>query len=519
MPYEVGSDKLPANVKKLSARKQRQWVHVFNGALENGDSESTAFAKANGVAGRKEGSLAVYDDKGYVYSYDLDIRRVDQAEAAYDPYGAKDGAGCANCQWFVSPNSCVLVSGDIAETGKSKFYLRQVEYLSKPIDVFVVNKEAPVGADADKADGSKALPISLWERPLSSGTTNLRSWLTDKIGSLFGGSKQDEIEVFVLFKDAESGRLRFRTVWTNIFIDKAAEIFSEKAHKEYVEWVDKSGIYPELQIWHCGPGSALGEVDFVDYVDGFCVASGLIHQDKENLALKLAEQPLGVSHGFIGIKSKEASGQKFYDWYRPFEISLLPRGKEANPWTAVSFDEREYTMGFAPAKKQLLNQLGVPEAEVGNWEKQLEESAAKLKAAGISWKEDETEATAAAAATEAAANEQVTQLAAGLKQVNSDSVRIAQALGELAGQVKSLSDDFKKSIDDRVAEQFTARNGGAAAAAGAHVASQSAGNLVDRKEAGVKEGEDWFGSQVIDGLLAGVQTPAGGLNVGVVNAS
>lgn len=465
----------------------------------------------------KNGTLTLHDEKGYVSSYEVDLRRVDQASAEYSAYGAKGGQGCANCQWFISPNSCVLVSGDIAETGMSKFYTKKVEWTAKPIDVFVVNKEASTDVESQAR-----LPAS---PGISVGSgINMRAWLMDKLGALFGSGNKagvdDELPVFVLFKDAASERLRFRAVWTNIFIDKAEEIFSEKAHKEYVEWVDKSGIYPELQIWHCGPGSALGEVDFVDYVDGFCVASGLIHSEKENLALKLAEQPLGVSHGFIGIKSRETSGQKYYDWYRPFEISLLPRGREANPWTAIAIDDKEYTMGFAPAKKELLTKLGVPEAEVTGWEKQLEESAAKIKAAGIAWKDDEEATVQAAAAAVAAEAAELVSLAAGLKQVNSDSVRIATALGEVAAQVKALSDKVDKDINERVAEHFAARNGGAAATAGAHVASQSAANLVAGGAAvGAKENVDWFGSQVIDGLLAGVQAPAGGLNVGVVNAS
>lgn len=464
----------------------------------------------------KSGVLTLHDEKGYVSSYEVDLRRVDQATAEYSAYGAEGGLGCANCQWFISPNNCVLVSGDIAETGMSKFYTKKVEWTAKPIDVFVVNKEAPAGTQA-RLPASPGTPVG--------GGINMRAWLMDKLGSLFGNKdtsqiSDDELPVFVLFKDAANERLRFRTVWTNVFIDKAEEIFSEKAHKEYVEWVDKSGIYPELQIWHCGPGSALGEVDFVDYVDGFCVASGLIHSEREELALKLAEQSLGVSHGFIGIKSREASGQTYYDWYRPFEISLLPRGREANPWTAIAIDNKEYTMGFAPAKKELLSKLGVPEADVVGWEKQLEESAAKIKAAGIAWKDDEeatTQAQVQAAAAEAA---ELVSLAAGLKQVNSDSVRIATALGEVAAQVKALSDEFKKSVDDRVADHFAARNGGAAATVGAHVASQSVGNIVaGSAAAGAKENVDWFDSQVIAGLLAGVQAPAGGLNVGVVNGS
>jgi hypothetical protein len=59
MPYSAGNDpNLPDRVKKLpSAKRKRQWVHIFNSAYagctrDGGDKktcESKAFAQANGV--------------------------------------------------------------------------------------------------------------------------------------------------------------------------------------------------------------------------------------------------------------------------------------------------------------------------------------------------------------------------------------------------------------------------------------------------------------------------------------
>lgn len=47
MPYSP--DNPPDKVKGLPAKKQRQWVYVFNQALDDGDDEGTAHAKAWGV--------------------------------------------------------------------------------------------------------------------------------------------------------------------------------------------------------------------------------------------------------------------------------------------------------------------------------------------------------------------------------------------------------------------------------------------------------------------------------------
>lgn len=48
MPWS--KDDVPEKTKKAKTDKQkRQWVHVANNALKEGDSEGTAIRKANGV--------------------------------------------------------------------------------------------------------------------------------------------------------------------------------------------------------------------------------------------------------------------------------------------------------------------------------------------------------------------------------------------------------------------------------------------------------------------------------------
>ncbi|MFA6977348.1 MAG: ChaB family protein, partial [Mesotoga sp.] len=55
MPYQVGSENLPENVKKMPKEEQEKWVKAFNSAFENYSkddpktAESKAFATANAV--------------------------------------------------------------------------------------------------------------------------------------------------------------------------------------------------------------------------------------------------------------------------------------------------------------------------------------------------------------------------------------------------------------------------------------------------------------------------------------
>ena len=56
--------------------------------------------------------------------------------------------------------------------------------------------------------------------------------------------------------------------------DNPPEIISEKSHKSFIELVDTGVVdYPELWHWHI-PGTRWGKADWLDYADGFAVASG-----------------------------------------------------------------------------------------------------------------------------------------------------------------------------------------------------------------------------------------------------
>jgi len=62
VPYQINDPDLPAHVKKLSAKKRRQWVHVWNAAYQKAidggaskaNAEKSAFAQANGVVGKEQ---------------------------------------------------------------------------------------------------------------------------------------------------------------------------------------------------------------------------------------------------------------------------------------------------------------------------------------------------------------------------------------------------------------------------------------------------------------------------------
>ena len=68
MPYSVSNP--PKKLHKLSDRKQRQWVHVFNQSKGQGDDEGTAHAKAWGVVKKSSCSgqtICPTESEGSIY--------------------------------------------------------------------------------------------------------------------------------------------------------------------------------------------------------------------------------------------------------------------------------------------------------------------------------------------------------------------------------------------------------------------------------------------------------------------
>jgi hypothetical protein len=208
---------------------------------------------------------------------------------------------------------------------------------------------------------------------------------------------------FVVTKDL-AGAWRWLAIHTNKFEDEEGEGFAEEAHKEYEAWIDETGNYPELRLWHV-KGSRIGVADLVTYADGFVLSSGVFDPGCEEAAKALAEMQggLGVSHGFYYPEDSLQDG--FYQWYRTFEISPLPQEHAANLWTefsAAHIDRvKEVSMSLDPSKKEYLvkvvgqERADSIEAALPKFEKELEESGVAFKDFADSLASDDSLADAA----------------------------------------------------------------------------------------------------------------------------
>lgn len=500
MPYSISDQSnLPANVKKLSAKKRRQWVHVWNSAYQAHSDEGKAFAMANAAV---KGVTVFTDHRDP--ELPKHVRKLPSSVArrwvSSHNYHIMDNGDPEAAAAYADENTYMTLSEMQSMMGKS----------SKAADDEMDDKDAADGKDESEAAGVPAKTHAKKKEldMQSSGGSVESSWMDrvkmvikSALGAQPSGTSTP-VSAVQFFKQADD-RIRMFTVYSNCFKDKHKEILPEAAHKEYVAWADANNAYPEMQLWHCGPGSRFGQIDFVDYVDGFAIASGLVDADKEYIAEALQKQDnLKVSHGFYGIKS--ADGQ--YLIYRPFEISVLPGNAAANAWTAVSIGSKEYQMPLSDVKKAFLKGVGMSDEQITAAEGNLKQLGETLKAAGVEFKEDESGGGDAAKPDSMAIlvgeMQSLTKAVTNLAGVVTSQ---AKELGEVKAQVTTIQTESAKSIDQRVEESLTARVTAAGGGAG-YRATESAASALTKEQgdaakqaAGGGNGFD-FGS-LIDGQV------------------
>lgn len=452
MPYTTTSSNLPEKVKKMGKKKRKQWVEVFNSALEGGADESSAFAQAYGVV----------KEKGYIMGlYDIDERQVSQEAAQYDPIGMADGKACANCNWFVpADDACVLVQGDIVSTGLSKFWLAKQEHTMEPMPVTIVKEQ-----DEE----------SLIERVLN------------RVKSLFGLEpkvagvvKQNKAFEVIRTKD---GQLRFFGWVSNNFKDKHGETIPGIVHKEFVDWVDESGKYPELWLWHTG--FRIGQVDWLDVDDGYLVTSGLIDKEYEYIVDNFGDEEIGMSHGSYMILLKDGT----VAMYRSYEFSALPNERAAAFGTSFTTLGKELAMPFSDSKKEWLKKVGgFTDEQVAGFEAKTAELASSLKGAGFQWKDDEEVA-------EGVTNVSIAADLAPILNTQNQLIEAMTALGKSVVDLAGTVAEIKKSDDEKVAAHMQAK---IAQAPAAYEASKAGDNVVDKKKS--ESDVDWF-NQVMNSVV------------------
>lgn len=164
---------------------------------------------------------------------------------------------------------------------------------------------------------------------------------------------------FQVFK-TKDGKMLWIARHTGKFVDREKEILADKSHAAYVERVQKGLVdMPELWTWH-KEGTRHGEAAFVWKSGGFTLALGTIDDtDEGRRAFEFYQKNAGkitLSHMFF--YPLEAKQNGVYYAYNTREITTLPDGAEAFPYTTFDSFEESNAMALTDVQRNFIRELG-----------------------------------------------------------------------------------------------------------------------------------------------------------------
>lgn len=260
-----------------------------------------------------------------------------QEEVAYTDYAVRLNpvkSVCQTCRWFqqksYAPDGTFLGSDchivecmplDIVGTGYCNQWTPRKMMEPEPMEVIVVEADS---AESEYLDiGERAIGIAA-STPMPAVDTQHKRW------TRFMRPREPYMPGFKIQDNT------WFAVFSNNFEDKDKEFFPEKAIDDYVFRVD-TGIVPlpTLVVWHEVKSTEIGKADWVARIGSFLVASGKFHTDTRSQRAKAFYKKNLLttkhSHGFFYEVAQFKD--RAYWQFNTFEISLLPRGVEANPFT------------------------------------------------------------------------------------------------------------------------------------------------------------------------------------------
>lgn len=273
-------------------------------------------------------------------------------------------------------------------------------------------------------------------------------------------------------KAGEEGRLRWYGFPSNKWRDSdiPAQIITEDAHKEFVEYLKNTKDYPVLLSWHT-PGTRIGQADWAEYDHGFLIMGGLIDKDKHAEAQKLAEkcqkEAIGMSHGFVYSYSNKE--QELIGKYRTWEVSHLPIPYAANKWTSIDIIHKEVeAMGFSDEKKRHLDEIhgegfaASLEGKAADLEKDLLSAGVEFKDLAIvepEVKEADPQAVAEIAAKAIVDGEAFKAIADGIANLQVEIKDLKETvIPGLEQKITEVETKAQKSADDIIADAMKSRS-------------------------------------------------------------
>ena len=287
--------------------------------------------------------------------------------------------------------------------------------------------------------------------------------LSERIGELRKKLAPQTEKAFAVFKQAD-GRWRWLARSSNAYEDRDREIVSAKALDTDTARMQVEGAYGPMRFWHvgdvgyttpldwrtsfAGSGLDIGACDFSAMDGRMLVESGTFKDGSPAEAIAANPDAWQMSIGFTHPPNEpDASG--VYHNVRIFERSLLPRGRAANPFTAIAVSKEATDMASLKEKwAEFVTLFNGDEAKAKEFAAQSAETQKEIEAQGVAFKEGE----AASEAAETKAEGVATTPEAGADEGEADG-------GVFVGDM--LAEEFAalltKSITDAIAPVLTAQ--------------------------------------------------------------
>ena len=398
-----------------------------------------------------------------------EISRPSQQEAGFKSVAESD-VTCASCRWFKSEDGgneegyCHLIQNapsDISdastcdrheaalspdsvtepiedESVKEIDFTETVPATEVPPIVETEPETAPVlmEAKSDDAPIDRSMPKS----PLIGILDRVEAKIKAALGNPFKSSDPDGTG----FKVAGN---QFLIVWSNNFEDRDGELFTQKAMDDYVARVEGEVVPPpELWLWHAGKETRIGEAAWVARHGHFLLAVGEfdtgVRAERARAYFQKHARKTGVSHGYTYPADQFDGKHKpaLYHAFNTFEISLLPRGREANRFTTL---ERIKQMALKPEQKKYVEDV-FGEAALT----ELDEAGKAIEEAGAAYKDYLAPSDAVADASPA----ESADMKAFVTELISDNANLATLI--VAGARKQTAE--KAAFDARLEDLTTA---------------------------------------------------------------
>ncbi len=258
----------------------------------------------------------------------------EQSQVAYTTLAQTPGKACANCIFFrdtgydgIEYQHCAIVEAypdPILPTGICNHWEAKPEPAAEIAEqVTEAVAEAVTEAVETIVESMPVVTMEMEHKP--------KSIIQRAKEALFPSKDMGAFNVY----KGNDGEWYWVARYTNAYEDKEEEIFTEKAHINYIAQVDMKLVdKPELWTWHT-KGTKHGQADKLFGVGRIVVAVG--HFDKTPAAKKAIQfyqknaSNIKLSHG--ALAPKWAINDGIIEQYVTFEISTLPKGAESNPYT------------------------------------------------------------------------------------------------------------------------------------------------------------------------------------------